>query len=80
MQHMPCYYQRRDYILYPSLPISMFLKQEMVTQIVTLSFVRMNLCGDTSTWSQSHLPKSREVSTTDQLITQNIFKGVFIRT
>ena len=27
-----CYYQRGDYILYLSFPISMFLEQEMVNQ------------------------------------------------
>ena len=27
-----CYYQRRDYILYQSFPISLFLKQEMVAK------------------------------------------------
>ena len=32
MQLMPCYYQRRYYILYQSFPIPMFLKQEIVTQ------------------------------------------------
>ena len=32
MQHMPCYYQRTDYISYKSFTNSMFLKQEMVTQ------------------------------------------------
>ena len=34
VSHMPCYYQHRDYILYLGLyfPISMFLKQEIVTK------------------------------------------------
>ena len=34
VNHIPCYYQNKDYILYLGLyfPISMFLKQEMVTK------------------------------------------------
>ena len=31
-QHMPCNYQRREYILYLYFQISMFLKQEMITK------------------------------------------------